>query len=396
MAHFLQAYALLTGLKIERPQITAKYFPTAIGKNYITLHTDSELQPKQYSFWQDVVDYLHEPLEKHNIKIMQIGAKGAKPIKKCYSTCGLTTINNVAYLLQGSLMHLGVDSFPCHIASSYDIPVVALYGNTYPQQCGPYWGKNNTTLCGVPKNEKPSYSIRENPKRINNIKVEDIAQAVLKKLGIEHKNKYRTIYIGHNYPKPSVDIVPDNPEALKVFNPNQLVTVRMDLAHNAEILQKYLLSHNCVIVTNKVIDINLLAHFKKNGDRVKQIFYILTEDHSELFVKQLRSLNIPFQLLCEKGGDLNSYKLIYMDYGLVSEKQYPKLNDFKEFEDVDRDKIYYKSNKYTLSNGKIYSSKEAMKKDETVPGFSQQFKKAEFTEDLFEEFQSYYFAEKVD
>ena len=395
MANLIEVYSMLCGLKIEKPFILTQFFPTAINGNYISLHTDSELQAKQYSFFQDIVDLLYKPLINNNIKIMQIGAKNAKQLKRCYCTMGMTNLNQVAYLLQHSSLHLGIDSFPIHVASSFNVPTIGLYGNTYPQQCGAFWGENNTAFCGVPKDKKPSYQTTENPKNINNIKVEDIAHAVFRHLNIDYKSKYKTVYIGSNYPNPALDAVPNNPEALKSFNPKQLVSIRMDLVFNQEVLHQYLSTNPCVIVTDQPIDINLIGHYKKNGDKIKKVFYILNDNHNLTFVKQLRSLNVPFQLLSEKGDDINKYKLIYMDYGLVIEKQYPKLEDFKEFDNIDKGKLYYKSNKFILSGGKIFCSKESMVNDDPVPDFSQKFKKLKFTDNISEEFHNFYYTERV-
>jgi len=70
-------------------------------------------------------------------------------IKKMHNSplhlCGRTSLTQLAYLLQKALLLLTNDSAPMHIASYFDVPVVALFGPTDPQKYGP-WSKEHCVV----------------------------------------------------------------------------------------------------------------------------------------------------------------------------------------------------------------------------------------------------------
>jgi ADP-heptose:LPS heptosyltransferase len=70
-------------------------------------------------------------LESKGIKIIQLGQEKEKVYTGVLSLVGLTNINQTAFVLRSSLLHVGADSFPTHIASGYGKKIVALYSNNY-------------------------------------------------------------------------------------------------------------------------------------------------------------------------------------------------------------------------------------------------------------------------
>jgi ADP-heptose:LPS heptosyltransferase len=182
--HLIERYATACGVKIGKPFIYEKFFPLPIQK-YICFQPFSKYNSKNYDYWQEVLEILTPYLEENNIKIVQIGTKNDKQFVNTVFLGGQTTINQAAYVIKNSIIHLGADSFGVHIASSYDKKIVALYSNSNIENACPYWTKKqDKILISSNKDKKPSYSAEESSKSINNIKPEEIASSVLKLLNI--------------------------------------------------------------------------------------------------------------------------------------------------------------------------------------------------------------------
>ncbi len=97
--HFLERYALSSGLKIDKPFIYEKFFPVPLEK-YITLHPHSQYNSKNYDFWPEVLNLIVPVLEKEKISIVQIGTDQDVQLDGTYRVSGQTTINQVAYIVK--------------------------------------------------------------------------------------------------------------------------------------------------------------------------------------------------------------------------------------------------------------------------------------------------------
>jgi len=194
--HLLSRYSLSCGVKPGNPFIIDKYYPLPFNK-YITFQPFSR-QSKSFDFWQEVLDLILPVLNKENIKIVQIGGINEKPFLGCYHTQGGTSIAQAAFLIKHSLFHFGTDSFGVHLASAFKKKIVALYSNNYPSCVGPYWSDSSDVILLEPdrnKNKKPSFALEENPKSINLIKPEKIAESICKLLNLKFKIEYKSLGI---------------------------------------------------------------------------------------------------------------------------------------------------------------------------------------------------------
>ena len=74
----------------------------------------------------------------------------------------------MAYVIENSLLHLGIDSLPMHMASLYDKKIVALFSNLYIENASPIWNRKNQIKLFSPdfSEEKPSFRFDENIKRV--------------------------------------------------------------------------------------------------------------------------------------------------------------------------------------------------------------------------------------
>jgi hypothetical protein len=353
--HLIETYALNCGLKIDEPFIYDKYCPIPFEK-YISFQPYSKYDAKSYDYWQEVINQIFPKLQAENIHIIQIGGKDEKPIDNCYHLQGKTSISQAAYIIKNSIIHLGVDSFGVHIASHYDKKIIALYSNSRPENAGPYFNKKSKyKIFEVDRTKKPSYSAVENPKSINKIDPAKIANEVLKYLNLQ-QNDVNTIYLGESYNRKLIESVPNMVIAdISQFQIESLI-VRMDYEFNENILAEQLKRNRCSIVTNKPINYDLLNAFKPHID---QVIYDIKEDHNPIFAKQLQKLARPFVISTSLSEDfIKSIKLKYLDISPVNRSPKSTKNDIIN---NNLNNLYYKSNKYTISQGKIYPSKAAYK-----------------------------------
>jgi len=359
--HLVETYALNCGLKIDKPFIYEKYCPLPFDK-YISFQPCSKYDAKSYDLWQEVIDQISPFLKKENIHIVQIGGKDEKPLNNCYHLQGKTTINQAAYIIKRGILHFGADSFGVHIASNYDKPITALYSNSRPENAGPYFSKsNNVKILEIDKtNRKPSYSAQENPKTINEIDPINVANAILEQLNLGKIN-IKTLNIGKDYGRNLIESVPNAVIAdISKLNVNSLI-MRMDYEFDEEVLAEQLKRNNCSIYTKKSIKPEILTKYK---DNISQIIYELDEDHDLDFVKIMRKIGKSFVLSTYKDEEfVKKIKLDYMDYGQILKLNRSTKDDVQDLKDKDLSNIYYKCNKITISNGKMYNSKSAYQAD---------------------------------
>jgi ADP-heptose:LPS heptosyltransferase len=96
---------------------------------FITVHSQTTQDPKDYEHLQNVLDRLTD------IEIVQIGGKNDTPLQQVdLDLRGKTTPQTLAWVFSKAEMHLGLDSFPMHVAVHVGTPCVILFGGTYAQQ----------------------------------------------------------------------------------------------------------------------------------------------------------------------------------------------------------------------------------------------------------------------
>jgi hypothetical protein len=355
--HLIEKYALSTGSRIGKPFIVKKFFPVPFDK-YITIQNSSGMPAKCYDYFQEVINFLLPILEKHGIGVVQIGGKEDMAINGCHHTQGVTNINQTAYVLSNSSLHLGNDSFAIHMCSAFQVPIVGLYSITLPDIAGPYFNKNYST-CLYPDNEKPSFNPNEQPKRINNIKIEDVVNACLKKLSIDIESiNLKTFHIGSRYKEIIVESIPNQVISTDFFT-GAVLNLRCDFIDNIDINIVYnnIAIRKCSIITDKPFDLSFVPHVK---DNLELLIYDITKSLDMDFIKNLHSLNIKYVCVFNKTDEnqndiINNYKLDLIDYCSI-----------QEFKLVPQDAptifpigMKFISNRILLSNGIAYSSRAA-------------------------------------
>jgi hypothetical protein len=365
--HLLNRYALSCGLKVSNPRVLTKFFPLGVDK-YITLHPFSKAA-KNYDYWQDVIDGLNLVLNPLNISIVQIGAKEDKVLRNVYVTNGQTNLGQAAYIVSNSLLHLSTDTFSAHIASGFKKKIVCLYSNNYANAVKPYWSPPEDCVLFEPdrSKQKPSFALQESPKTINQIKPEDIIEAVVKLLGINYNEPYTTEYIGGFYQNRLFENVPNQILNASQFAVDALI-IRMDYLYDENILAEQLKLCPCCIVTDKPIATNLLHMFRSH---VKEVVYQVGESYDLKFVQDLSQLALTHFLTTNLTGEkLQQAKLDFLDLPALNPRPITSEETIKKLNNLGKP-LFYKSNKITLSQGKIYASKIGWQQGIDIPNFEE-------------------------
>lgn len=364
--HLLETYALSTGSKISKPFIIKKYFPLPTNK-YITIQNSSGMNGKCYDYYQEVIDFIYEDLDQMGYKIIQIGSKEDKPLKKAINLQGQTNINQTAFILDNSKLHIGNDSFAIHMCSAFDVPLIGLYSVSSPEIAGPFW-KNDQQICLTPKQWRPSFNPNESPKKVNEILVEDIIDSVRSLLKIEIKNNIETLHIGEDYNKFFLEAVSNQVIPNDIF-PGQNVHIRIDYQDrdleevDYQCIYTNLNTRNCPIITDKPFNLKPFFNLKP---KLPFIFYNITNNINKEFINEANMLG--FKLICvfdlkeDNVEILNQRKFDLIDFPQTIEVMELKTAlNFKV-----SDNTYYRSNKILVGNNQFYLSRQAFKENKPV------------------------------
>lgn len=359
MSHIVEEYAKSLGVKIGQPIFKNHFFPVKSEK-FITFHTNDKKSPaRHYDYWFTVLNLIKPYLSKLNIDIIQIGGKDDPVLDACdfhYPEC---TFKQMAYIIENAELHLGIDSLPVHLASLYDKKIVSLYSNLYPECSKPVWNKKSETkLISVDYSKiKASFSDNESPKRVNEIKPEEVCASVLDLLEIKHDfNLYKTLNIGNFYSQEIIEAIP-NFKPSPDFSPKKIINLRCDLEIKEEFFLPWL-NYKVNLLINKKIDLNVITQFKSNI--VGMTIFMDDDGFDEEYFEGLDLLNINYMLICKDLSKIDKIRFKFFDRD---------IDDFipKQKKDLDFcvevcDNTFYQSNKVLLSNNKEYSSKAAWEK----------------------------------
>jgi len=371
--HILEQYALSCGLKIGRPYIYEKIYPTPFEK-YITFNPFGKFESRKYDYWQEVIDIITPYLEKENIKIIQIGGNNEYGYQKCFHLMGQTNFNQTAFILKNSLLHFGVDSFPIHLASYYNKKIVALYCNMYSSQSKPYWSNSeDIRLIEADLNgKKPSYAPQENPKTINNIKPENIAKNILNLLNIKIKTLPESIFIGQRYGNYILESLPKEVLAPQTFS-NQYLNIRFDYIDQIKDEDYNGLFNNlnirpCTIITDKPMNLEPFLQFK---DRVVNIIYNITKEIDMNFVSRLENFGGKVRFVFDT-AEGNQETLEQRKFDLIDNLQVIEIieNKIPEIPSNDLKDYKYKSSKFLIANNQVYLSKSAYLENKPINNFT--------------------------
>ena len=365
--HLVETYSLSTGSKIKKPFIHKKFFPIPFEK-YITIQNSSGMQGKCYDYFQEVLNFVYEDLEKAGYKIIQIGAKEDKALNNVFHLQGQTNINQTAFILENSKLHIGNDSFAIHMCSAFGIPLIGLYSVSSPEIAGPFW-KNQNQICLTPKNWNPSFNPNESPKRVNEIKIESIIESIQTLLNINLSQNIHTIFIGQRYGHILLEAIPSIILQNTVF-PEAPLNIRFDYIDQIE-EKDYLCTLNnlntrkCAIITDKPLEIEKLFQLK---DKIINLFYDITFNDIDFnFINKVKSLGMKIDFIFNKSKNKNESALDSKKLKLIDYQEVINIveNTDKPTQEI-KESQFYKSKKILFANNNTYLSKAAYLENKPV------------------------------
>jgi hypothetical protein len=338
MSHIAEVYAKDLGVKIGKPIIADHYFPIGLDR-YICTNLETNIQSQQYDYWGIVCSLLNPILTKHQIGILKIPEQITNKQKN--------------FFIKKSLLYLGVSNHFVNIADFYDKPSVSILSNLYKQNFHLF--KKAEVLTPDFSEIKPSFSSQESVKRINEIKSEEIAQAVLDQLGIEEKIKFKTIRTGSAFQNETVEIEP-NFFAFSKELQGKPINLRGDLHFD--------LANICNWCKMCVVNLYLAEPFNldllKEMPHLKQIVFKYKKKHNEIdlseFFKKLKNNKINIIIQTKDADILSDVRLKYFDYNVLFEEKDADISA-----DIPH-RCKFISKKRFVTNAEVFNSESSAKR----------------------------------
>jgi hypothetical protein len=378
MSSLVTTYASTLGLTPDRDDMLSNlrsdFYPLA-SERYVTIQSSSQNQAaKNYDHWNLVLEQLRPILIRAGYDIVHIGASSDTPISGVtHDLRGKTTLSQCYSVIQRSSCHIGVDSCWAHVCGALGKPLVSLYGSTCPKAHGPYW-KNETKTILLESHRfgnKPSFSVQEPIKTINLIRPEQVVSSVAALLNLKYVSTHETIYAGPNFYTPAIDLVPNivpNP----AFNPNVPMTVRMDKLFDENILLNVLNTGRAVsIITNRPLTKKCLEIMVQFRSRVLGYYHELAMDCPTAYVTSVKRILPKCVFFTRLTPETNKEQLTALRFKFFDIAQIITVES-KTREHFTKDtakwankpidiqaaaaNLVFKSSKYVLSGGKMYSS----------------------------------------
>lgn len=389
MSDLASTYALQIGVPLTKPTIQKAFFPLECPLDKVVLlhgfggaimqEQNGVFRPtfpaKCYDHFSEVVTLIKPALDAAGFKIYQIGAPGEPQIRGCHHLMGQTTMHQCAYLVENAALLIGNDSMWAHQRGAFDGALVAVYGPTSSWNHGPHWKNAEKTILidSHRFGKKPSYQAQESPKTINVITPESIANSALKLLGLPPVTQ-QSIFVGAAYQQNIVELVPDSVVAPQVPIPGQLI-IRMDYLHNEKILAQNLQLRSCNVIANREIDLGILGQLRQNISAMR----LEIDKIGPGWIKEFKKLGIKTMFSCsEKNPEkVAAMRLEYFDACFFDQFVPPTVEDLRKDaekylnkpldEQLKLDTLSFKSNKFLLSDNKVFLSKAHWKAGKNTP-----------------------------
>tara|TARA_Y100000004_G_scaffold194037_1_gene257785 strand:- start:1548 stop:2711 length:1164 start_codon:yes stop_codon:yes gene_type:complete len=317
MSHYLEEYAKCLGVKASKP-VTQNHFFPVVAEKYITISSSDEIQSKHYNHFPLVLDLLRPHLHNLKIKVIQIEGKAALDGVECLLNA---SFRQKCFVMSRSLLHIGSDGVFSHLASSKSVPTVNLFGNVFANNNRPLFSGSSLNINLEPDWKiKPCFSNVDPNMEINKIKPETVAQAVLDLLNIKQKITFSTISIGDGFGQKICEVVPTCFSPLKEQHKQSNLFLRLDYGFNDDAFVKYCQNYKIGIISDKIINPQMLTPLAKNISRV----CIFVGDEWETgdrqshhipqdYFKFLKSQNIECLLLVKNDELLGKARNAYFD-----------------------------------------------------------------------------------
>lgn len=345
--------ALDCGVKISKPYLDKYFFPVK-NKNYIIFDTRCKYDTGEYDYYNDVLDLIKNYLKKADIDIFQFATDKSYKLNcdKCYININKKQEN---YLISNAKLLISNENYTLHVASIFNIKSIGLYSLYNFKNTQPIWNKNSQIILESDRDGNlPSYgTLKETPKTINFISPYIIAKNILDNLNIPNDlHNFELIHLGSNFNQKIVEIIPDF-ISNNGFMHGQSINLRLDYVNNLNInILNYWLNNKKVnIITDKDINTNVLIPYKNN---ILMLTIMMSENISEKFLKNCKTLGFKIKIFCEDSDKLNDYRFKFLDWEI--NKDFDNKNKLKEIKNISEESKFV-SSKILISKGKQFSCK---------------------------------------
>lgn len=152
-------------------------------RNLVGIHAQSHESSRVWPAdrWAKVIDHLTEK----GYRPVMIGSPNEREIsnkimsnvnnkQNVFDFVGKTSIKETFALMDKLDFFIGVDGGPMHVAASFDIPVLGIFGPDTPKKYAPF----NSKSLSIFKGEDDEHSFSKGKKRLQNTKVEEVKDAI--------------------------------------------------------------------------------------------------------------------------------------------------------------------------------------------------------------------------
>jgi GT2 family glycosyltransferase/ADP-heptose:LPS heptosyltransferase len=131
--NILEAYADVVGVNVKDCEL---YLPTkkveSLPEEYIVFHSGNTKWAGRD--WSSVkFEILANKLRSEGHKVVCVGRTGDHKVTSDLDLMGKTSIKELAYVIKNAKLFVGIDSFPMHVAQTFQTPGVCFFGSVDPK-----------------------------------------------------------------------------------------------------------------------------------------------------------------------------------------------------------------------------------------------------------------------
>lgn len=345
--------ALDCGVKIGKPHIDRLFMPIK-NENFIIIDTRAKYEFGEYDYFLDVYDLIKNYLKQRNIDVYQFATEKSPkiPCTKCFITINK---KQEAYLISKSKLIVSNENYSLHIASIFNTKSIGLYSIFNAENTRPVWNKDSQIILeSAREGHLPTYGqFSESPKTINFISPYIIAKNILDQLNISNElDRFELVHIGKNYSHKIIEAVPDFVSDDNFLKDKQ-VNLRLDYVKSlsSNVLNYWLFNKKINLITDKDINVTLLVPHRNN---IQLLTVMVSDNISEKFLKQCKSIGLKIKLYCADRNKLNEYRFKFLDWDI--EKDFIEESEFKKIPNL-TENCKFISSKVIVSKGKQFSCK---------------------------------------
>jgi hypothetical protein len=357
MSHIVEEYAKNLGVRVGHPVLDRHFYPLPVDK-YITIDSSHNLPACQYPYWAKVIEALRVSLNDKEIRIVRIISPDDKTTQGEDLSISSLTIKQINYVISNSLFHFNTGSFTSHMAAAYDIPQVSIYSNMLAEYIRPIKTDRSMNIQAELKNNKPSFSAQEKDPVINSVFPDKIISAAnFLEPNLISPPDTKVIRIGNLYNHNLFEIVPDFWHDVPELR-GRLLNVRMDFHFNEKILESWLKTNHCSLITDRQISIDLIRKYKRNVPFIN-FFNKSGSFPDKKYLEELKKAGVQFKLYSEekRSDKFNAELNKYFDFDFV------QIDRPAEWPEGVTDETLFSTNKIIYCKDGLYLSKAHMDAD---------------------------------